>query len=390
MPKRQKAPKQEAPTPVIIVGAGLAGLAMATRLRDRGIPYCILEQADEIGAAWRSRHPQLSLNTHRFLSGLPGKPLPRDVKAFATRDQLIAYLCDYATQHSDHIKFGTSVERIERQPNDLWNIKTSSGERTAQHVIVTTGRERIPDLPDWPGIESFEGKLEHSAAFGRRDSYAGKRVLVIGSGNSGVDVLNHLARVDTQKTWVSIRRGALITPRYMLGIPGSLMSPFAWALGPIFGDLLLRVNERVLYGDLRKYNVPRSPGAGIAQLKEDGTAISVDDGFVRALKAGRVSALPAISAFDGPNVTMTDGQTITPDVVIAATGYRAGLNEILADLDVFDQRGFPLLDRALVTKRAPGLHFVGYDPRPYGTFRSSSDTSRLVAKDIATALGLIS
>ena len=367
---------------VIVIGAGLSGLAAAYCLKEMGIPVRILEQASEIASVWRDRHPQLRLNTHRRFSSLPGMEMPKAAGAYPARDSVIAYLTDYASALDVPIQFDTSVLRIDSGESG-WLVETSAGSYRCAHVIVATGFDRFPHVPAWPGREGFVGELIHSADFGHADRYSGKRVLVVGAGNSGTDVLNHLASVATEQTWVSVRHGPAIFPTRLFGVPIQPLSPLFDALPITAVDRALVVTERIAFGNLERFGMPRDREGGASRLVNSGIAPAIDNGFIASLKAGRVQIRPEVTGFHGSSVRFSDGASVEPDVVIAATGYRTGLERIIGHLGVLDDQGVPLVHGVEQHANAKGLWFTGMRPRLTGNFRAAGT----VGREIASAIG---
>src|SRR3954453_16266504 len=160
---------------VVVVGAGAAGLATAAQLQDRGLRPLVLEAGPEPGAAWRQRYDRLHLHTPRLLSGLPGLRMPRRFGRWVARDDLIEYLRDYAAVHDLDIRMNCRVSKIE--PG--WTLETSAGPTRARHVVVATGYNGAPVVPDWPGRRSFAGQLLHSSEYRNRAPFRGKDVLVV-------------------------------------------------------------------------------------------------------------------------------------------------------------------------------------------------------------------
>jgi cation diffusion facilitator CzcD-associated flavoprotein CzcO len=372
---------------VVVIGAGASGLAAANALRGRGIQVRIIDRASRAGDAWLHRHPQLRLNTHRLLSALPGLAIRKAAGAFPSRDSIIRYLDDYAQRLDAPIDYGVEVMRIERSRSG-WIITTSAGDYHARHVVVATGYARVPVIPAWKGRETFARPLIHAADFGELANYRKRKILVVGAGNSGTDILNHLASIETKQVWVSVRHGPVIFPARLLGIPMQLLSPL-FAIMPVrVADAMLALTEFIAFGSLKKLGLCKHPQGGITRLLDTGTAPAIDNGFVASLKAGKVTVVPAIERFEESTVRLTDQQSIEPDIVIAATGYRTGLQSILGHLDVLDDSGVPKIHGDEQMNAYPGLWFTGMQPRLTGFFQLAGSTAGKIARAIERSQNL--
>ncbi len=366
---------------VIIIGAGAAGLSTAYALKRAGLSARILDRSDRIATPWRNRHPQLRLNTHRHLSRLAGMGMQRNAGAYPSRNTLIGYLEDYERFVGVPVEFGVEVLRID-ETNNGWVVETSIGDFAAPHVVVATGRESVPFIPDWPGKEQFGGSVIHSANFGDVQQYRDKHVLVVGAGNSGSDILNHLVTVETRSLQVSVRHGPAVAPSRLLGFPLQRISPLVEKLPDRIADRLLKGTERLALGRLSQYGLPQHPLGVVARIRKHGISPAIDNGFVAALKSGRLSVVSEIERFDETGVVMTDGLRIEPDVVVAATGYRTGLEPLLGHLRALDKKGVPLVNGDENLKHCSGLWFIGMRPSLSGFFRAARKDS----KEMATAI----
>ncbi|MBX3567414.1 MAG: NAD(P)/FAD-dependent oxidoreductase [Rhizobiaceae bacterium] len=368
-------------TDVLIIGAGAAGLAAAHALMARGLSVQLVEKEPHVGEPWRQRHRNLTLNSYRDLSTLPGVAYPPGTPAFPAREAVVSLFEDFVRLHGLPIAFGTEVRQV-RRDNDRWIVETNDGTRSARNVVVATGRDRVPHMPDWPGHGGFTGRLLHAAAFGEAAAYAGKSVLVSGAGNSGFDVLNHLVRARTGPIWLSARSGPAILPKRIANLAVHKVSPFLASLPTWLADAVIAMTQRLSLGSHARLGLPPPIGGGASRLRGDSIAIATDDGAVRAIKAGRVRVIGPIRSFDRDSVVLEDGSIVKPDVVIAATGYRTGLEPLVGHLGVLDPRGKPLFNGAAQDPRLPGLWFTGMRPDLRGCFTNA----RLQAEAIAAAI----
>lgn len=281
---------------VVIIGAGSTGIGLALQLRLRGLSPIILEEALQVGASWRARHDQLCLNTHRRYSGLASKPLPSSFADFPTKAEFIDFLEQCADELGDSILLGEKVNGISSNGTN-WQVETCTGIIEAEHVVVATGTDRIPVVPAWKGVETYTGEMLHAADFGDASRFAGKQILLVGIGNSAVDVGNHLSRNGVGKSWVSIRTGSHVIPQYMFGIPAyQILMMMRWL--PIFmQDAVGKTSSRLLLGDLRKLRLPSAPKGPVSRSVEDGVVVAVDDGFISAVKSGQFEVCGEIEHF---------------------------------------------------------------------------------------------
>ena len=368
----------------MVVGAGPAGLAAAGALRRAGTDPLVVEGADAVAAAWRQRHDHLRLNTHRMFSHQPGARIPRRCGPFPARDDYVAYLEDYAA--GMRLRLGTRIGRADKIEGG-WRLEAGGGHITAAHTVIATGPDAVPVMPTWPGLPTFPGTVIHSGQFRNVTDVAGRDVLVVGPGNSGVDLLGHLARSDARKLWLSARSGMNITPLRLAGVPLHPVSLAARHLPVRWQDTTARAIQRVAFGDLTRLGYPRSRLGAFTRQASDGVTIAVNDGFVRALKTGRITMKPAIERFDGPHACFTDGTRCTPDVLICATGYRPSLEPIAGHLVALDQHGMPPYSGAVSSPQLPGLWFFGLDRSIYGNMHVHRRQARQLARAVTSQPG---
>jgi cation diffusion facilitator CzcD-associated flavoprotein CzcO len=366
---------------IAVIGAGAAGLAVAQALKSVGREVLVLEAAAHLGAPWRRRHEQLTLNSHRDLSTLPGVAYPAGTPAFPNRAAVVRLFEEFARRHALAIEFGTGARRIERA-GARWRIDAGDRVWLARHVVVATGRDRVPVIPDWPGKEGFAGRLLHAAEFGRAADFTGMSVLVAGAGNSGFDALNHLARAGTGQMWLSARHAPALLPKRIANIAVHKISTQLAYLPAGLADAVLAGAQRLVFGDLAKLGFPKSAGGGVSRLQGKSIAIATDDGAVAAIRAGRIRVVAPVRSFAGDEARLEDGTILRPDAVIAATGYRTGLEPMVGHLGVLDASGRPRFNGGQSDPALPGLWFSGMRADIRGCFVNA----RLKAGEIVRAI----
>jgi putative flavoprotein involved in K+ transport len=371
----------------VVCGAGAAGLAAGAALQRAGAKVIVLERSDQVAASWRSRYPALRLNTPGWMSTQPGfRASRRRYGKYPSRDRWIQYLEDYAAHHQLDVRFGTEVRSITRGGGP-WTVQTTQGSFDASMVVIATGFDHDPFMPEWPGREGFTGELLHASAYVDPTPYRDKDVLVVGPGVTGSEVSFHLieggaarVRVSSRTTPHFVRRDWV--PGIPIQVPGVVLNHTPLRLA----DRISSVNERLTFGNLAPYGLPR-PLVGTATLmKTIRQAPAFDDGFVAAVKAGRITVVPAVDGFDGDDVLLADGSRTQADVVIAATGYRRGLEPIVGHLGVLDDRGNPLVDGGKQHPDAPGLYFSGFRGELSGQLRLMKFDARSIAKAVTSVL----
>ena len=367
------------PGQTIIVGAGPAGLAVAALLGRHGAPYTLLDRGAEVGASWRDRYDSLQLHTARWLSALPHAAIPRRYGPWVRRDDLVAYLGEYAQRFKIQPELGLEVTRIERGPGG-WRVETSDGTRDGERVVLATGYCNAPYLPDWPGRDTFPGPLLHSADYREPSSYRDQRVLVVGAGNSAAEIAVDLAGVGAD-VQLSVRTPPNIVRRDTFGIPTQLLPVVLRRVPESVMNPLSGVLRRLTVPDLSGYGLP-APVDGISQFLRSQTIPILDHGFVATLRQGRITVVPAVESVHEHDVRLADGSVVRPDAIIAATGYRPGLGRLVGDLGVLDESGQPRIHGARTLPEAPGLYFVGISVVLAGLLREVAREATEVARSI--------
>ncbi|MEU8528942.1 MULTISPECIES: flavin-containing monooxygenase [Streptomyces] len=369
--------------PVYVIGGGPGGLAAAAALRSRGVRAVVLEKSDAVGASWRSHYDRLHLHTTRRLSALPGLPMPRSFGRWVARADLVRYLEKYAEFHELEIVTGVEVDRVERADDGTWLLHATGGRRlTGRAVVVATGFNHTPRLPDWPGLEAYGGDLLHASAYRNPEPYAGKDVLVVGVGNTGAEIAADLAEGGAARVRLAVRTVPHIVRRSTAGWPaqrtGILVRRLPVGLVDKCGELM----ARLAVPDLSAHGLPR-PDTGLYSRVREGAIPVQDVGLIDAIRAGRVEPVAAVESFEPGKVVLADGTHLSPDSVIAATGYRRALEPLLGHLDVLDDRGRPRTTGPKSPPNAAGLYFTGFTNPISGMLREIAIDAERIAKHLA-------
>ncbi|MFJ8031106.1 MULTISPECIES: flavin-containing monooxygenase [unclassified Streptomyces] len=391
MAASRPAPAHLSPTPadrpVYVIGAGPGGLAAAYALRARGIRAVVLEKADRVGASWRGHYDRLHLHTTRRLSGLPGLAMPRRFGRWVSRDNVVRYLEKYAEHHELEIVTGVEVHRVERSGDGTgWLLHASGGrELTGSAVVVATGFNHTPRIPDWPGREGYDGDFRHAGEYRDAEPYAGRDVLVVGVGNTGAEIAVDLAEGGAARVRLAVRTAPHILRRSTLGWAAQYTGVLVRRLPVGLVDRLAGPVGRMSTPDLSAQGLPR-PDTGLYTRVKQGAIPVQDVGLIDAVRRGKVEVVAAVEAFEDGKVVLADGSRLSPDAVIAATGYTRALDGLVGHLGVLDERGRPVVHGGRTPEQAAGLYFTGFTNPISGMFREMALDAGRIAKSVAKAL----
>jgi putative flavoprotein involved in K+ transport len=308
---------------VVVVGAGQAGLAVGHFLARQGRDFSILEAADEPASAWRARWDSLRLFTPARYDGLPGKPFPGDPDRYPTRDEVVAYLTDYA--RGLPVELGNRVRRVQRC-GDGYRVSLDGRSVQAAQVVIATGPFQTPRVPDLASRLAPDVLQLHSAAYRNRAQIPAGRVLVVGGGNTGYQLAEELAATHDVHLAVGSRQKPL--PQRILGRD---VFRYLDAAGALTKTADTRIGRRMSATDTLIGSSPR-----------------------RARRHG-VTLHPRATSADGATVRFADGGGLDVSTVIWATGFTSEHGWIGAP--VFGPDGTVIQDRGVTP--SPGLYFVG-------------------------------
>ncbi len=310
-----------------IIGAGCSGFTTAKRLKDFGIPYDCFEISDEVGGNWYYKNPNgmsacyesLHIDTSKWRLAFEDYPVPADWPDFPHHAQLHQYFKDYVDHFGlrETITFNTAVEKARRTDEGLWSVTLSTGEtRTYDALFVCNGHHWSPRIPDYEG--EFEGPAFHSHAY--FDPFdpvdmRGKNIVVVGMGNSAMDIASELAQRPIAKNlWVSARRGVWVLPKYMNGKPADKASAPAWIPRKLGLAMARGVIKKTL-GRMEDYGLPKPDHEPLEAHP------SVSGEFLTRAGCGDIKFKPAIQRLEGRQVRFADGSVEDVDAIVFATGY---------------------------------------------------------------------
>lgn len=381
----------------IIVGAGPSGMASAVCLKMEGIPSIVIEKEECIASLWKNKtYDRLKLHIAKEYCQLPFMPFPESYPTFVSRDQFLDYLDRYAQQFQIQPRFCQVVESARFCENSQrWHVLCSGRydhtdlpnavefkEYIGKWLVVATGENAEVVRPHISGIESFKGTVIHSSEYKNGFEYEYKKVLVVGCGNSGMEIALDLVNYNARPSLV-VRSSVHVLPRQMMGKSTFGLAMKLMKLFPVrIVDRLLLLYSKFTLGNTASYGLSR-PVEGPLELKsKTGKTPVLDVGTVAKIRAGDIKVFPNIKGITATGVQFEDGHTEDYDVIILATGYRSDVPRWLKDDGgFFSEEGLPKApfpnNWKAVGKK--GLYAAGLSRR--GLLGSSID-AQLIARDI--------
>ena len=318
----------------IVIGGGQAGLAAGYHLQRRGLKFTILEANSDAIGSWGHYYQSLKLFSPARYSSLPGMRFPGDPSRYPSRDEVIAYFQHYRAHFNLPVITSTRVEQI-TQSNGIFHLTTNNGEFQARSLIAATGAFNRPYLPELPGQAAFGGEILHSSAYFEPTPLKDKRVIVVGAGNSAVQIAVELAQ----------SADVTLTSRE----PIAFRQQRPWGLDIHFWITITGYDTFSLPAFLRQPQVNDSVNAN-PQILDTGV-------YQAALAAGKPAWQPMFSQFTPDGVVWADGRAEQVDAVIFATGYRPNV-PYLASTGALDAEQRPIHLNG-ISAIVPGLYYVG-------------------------------
>ncbi|CAK9182270.1 unnamed protein product [Ilex paraguariensis] len=365
----------------IIVGAGPSGLAVSACLKENGVPSVILERSDCIASLWQQKtYDRLKLHLPKQFCELPLLGFPENFPKYPTKHQFISYMESYAKHFSIEPKFKQVVQRAEfDQVSGVWRVQTQNFEYVSRWIIVATGENAEPKIPEIPGSERFEGPVVHTSGYRSGSEFKHQRVLVVGCGNSGMEVSLDLCRYNASPHMV-VRSTIHILPREMFGLStfGIAMALLKWIPLRLVDKLLLLMANFTL-GNTDRLGLHR-PKTGPIELKNaTGKTPVLDVGALSQIKSGNIKVMEGVREITRKGAKFMDGQEREFDSIILATGYKSNVPSWFKGSDFFTEEGMPKTPFPSGWKGENGLYAVGFTRR--GLLGTSADAFN-ISRDI--------
>jgi thioredoxin reductase len=356
---------------VCVIGAGSSGIAACQALHSRGIAFDCFEAGSSVGGNWRYGNDSGMSSAYRSLHAKSSRrgmqyaafPMPGDYPDFPGHEMIARYLDDFVDHFGfrANIRFRTEVTRAEPAPGGDWEVTFRRRDTGAEHtgryraVIVANGHHWDPRYPEpaFPGAGIFAGEQLHSHHYRAPEPFAGKRVLVLGIGNSACDAAADCSRL-AARTLLAVRAGAHIVPKYLAGRPADHLTLMrTGTMVPLWiRRFAVAVLMRFAQGRVTKYGLPR-PGHRLLC-----GPLAVSDSLLAGLRRGEIVIKPAIDRFGRDRVHFSDGSSEPVDVVIYGTGYKISFPFLRESLISAHGGEIPLY-RRVVPPGLPGLYFIG-------------------------------
>ncbi|KAA3480053.1 putative indole-3-pyruvate monooxygenase YUCCA11 [Gossypium australe] len=376
-------------TMVVIVGAGPAGLATSACLNRLSIPNIVLEREDCYGSLWKKRsYDRLKLHLAKQFCHLPYMDFPPNAPTYVPKKGFIDYLDNYVSHFGITPRYLRSVESVIYDSDaEKWQIVVKNMTTTdnvietevytSRFLVVASGENSQGTIPDIDGLDSYGGEYIHSNQYENGRKFRGKDVLVVGCGNSGMEIAYDLWNWGAN-TSIVVRNPVHVLTKEMVKM-AMIMSQYLPCKAV---DKITVAISRLKYGKLTKYGI-RMPTKGPFHLKETtGRSPVIDVGTISKIKSGEIKVLPGMEYIKDNEVVFTNGATVQFDAIVFATGYKSTVrNWLKGSYESFDEKGMPKKSFPYHWKGGNGIYNAGFSRR--GLQGISSDAQN-IANDIYT------
>jgi dimethylaniline monooxygenase (N-oxide forming) len=351
------------PSRVCLIGAGSSGITAAKALHERGIPFDCFEKSDRVGGNWvfankngmSSAYRDLFINTSRPRMQYSDFPMSESFPDFPHHTHIAAYFRDYVDHFGfgEKISFETSVEHASRREDGTWEIQLDSGEiRLYDALLVANGHHWLPRWPEpaFPGADTFAGEQFHSHSYLDSSVFAGKRVVILGMGNSAMDISVEASYV-ADRTYLAARHGVWIVPKYMFGRPTDQF--------PDHAQMPFKIRKRLKHLVLKTYTgSPERYGLPKPDHRLGDAHYTASSRILDRISHGAITPKPNIESLAGSQVRFVDGSTVDADVVLYCTGYKISFPFFDEDLICAPDNHIELF-RRVFQPDIPNLFFIG-------------------------------
>ncbi|URD80502.1 Flavin-binding monooxygenase-like [Musa troglodytarum] len=376
----------------LVVGAGPSGLAVGACLKEHGVPSVILERSNCIASLWQSRvYDRLKLHLPKQFCQLPKLPFPEDFPEYPSKNQFVDYLESYAAHFQLNKRFDETVVSAKHDNTcGMWRVRTCVGrhgsrgrrnevEYICQWLVVATGENAECVVPEMEGSEEFGRQVMHTSDYRSGEAYRGRQVLVVGCGNSAMEVCLDLCHHNAFPTMV-VRDAVHVLPRETFGRSTFELAVSLMKWLPVkLVDKVLLISSWMILGNIEKYGL-RRPSLGPLELKNtQGKTPVLDIGALQKIKTGEIKVVPGIKRLLHGRAELVDGRILDVDSIILATGYHSNVHSWLQGTEFFNKDGFPRQAFPDGWKGGSGLYAVGFTRR--GLSGASMDAVK-IAEDI--------
>lgn len=365
----------------LIIGAGPAGLAVAGQFSKAGLNYEILEQSNEVASKWHQHYDRLHLHTVKEFSHLPFKEFPENYPQYVSKKQLIAYYENYVKEFNINIRFNSKVIQVSKQESSWKVVCENQSEYLAKNVIIATGLCRKANSTKWIEDTRFKGEVLHASAYKNPSSFINKNVLIIGMGNTGAEIALDLAEHNV-RTSILVRSEIVVIPRDLFGnsvqITARKLAKLPWGIGDWIGSL----SSFIAFGNLKKYGLPISKIKPAVLRRVYGKTPTIDLGTIDLIKKGVIKVYRKILEIKEKSLIFEQNNEEDIDAIILATGYTAGINDIIQNVNsFFDANGEPT--KKIGDGYYEGMYFIGYEKFTYGgVLGTLINESEIILNDI--------
>lgn len=367
----------------LIIGAGAAGIAVAAGLLATGRNPIVLERGKKAGWSWTHRYDRLHLHTSKGNSNLPDKDFPKSYPKYMSRDQLVDYYDEFVRDREIDIRFDREVSKIEKSDTSAWRVSGDGWSFESGKLVIATGYSHTPFQPELDGLAGFDGEVCHSAAYRNAAAYAGKRVLVIGMGNSGAEIALDLVENGAKPT-LSVRSPVLIIPREIFGISADTIAIKTRRTPPRIADRLNGPVRRMLIGNYENTGLKAPDYGPMTMIREQKRIPVIDVGTLARLRSGEISVKPGVERLEGNFVSFSDGSSAEFDAIVFATGFTCGLEPLVGKIEgVLNGDGRPSVSGGESSEA--GLYFCGYTVTAGGMLREIRGEAERVCEQIAAS-----